>query len=91
MWDNFHKFYAEDEFDDDGLLVYQPPTLDEVWLDETEFREKKKWLCKQHDRGVEKLKAVERNIINRVPEGGNPNLPHAVASHCPFKHYRSCT
>ena len=49
--------------------MYQPPPLTEVWLDETEHREKKKQLCKQHGYGVEKMKAVERNIVDRVPEG----------------------
>eukprot|EP00804_Cyclotella_cryptica_P001119 CCRYP_008393-RA/>CCRYP_008393-RA protein AED:0.39 eAED:0.39 QI:0/0/0/1/0/0/2/0/218 len=28
--------YAEDEFDSVGNLVYRPPPLDEVWLDESE-------------------------------------------------------
>jgi hypothetical protein len=24
--------YAKQEFDDDGMLIYTPPPLDEVWL-----------------------------------------------------------
>ena len=31
--------FAEDEFDADGLLLYRPPPLDEVWLDESERRD----------------------------------------------------
>ena len=31
--------YAEDEFDSDGNLVYHPPPLDEVWLNESERRD----------------------------------------------------
>jgi hypothetical protein len=31
--------YAEDEFDSDGNLVYCPPPLDEVWLDESDRRD----------------------------------------------------
>ena len=41
-WDNARELYAEDEFDDDRVAVYQPPPLNEVWLDETEHCEKKK-------------------------------------------------
>ena len=32
------KIYAEEEYDDDGLLVYMPPPLDEVWLSEGDQR-----------------------------------------------------
>ena len=28
--------YVEVEYDEDGLLIYQPPPLDEVWLSEPE-------------------------------------------------------
>ena len=41
LWDNNRELYALDEFDDDGLLVYQPPPFHDVWLDEEERREKK--------------------------------------------------
>ena len=41
LWDNNRELYALDKFDDDGLLVYQPPPLYDVWLDEEERREKK--------------------------------------------------
>ena len=26
------EYYVEDEFDDDGMLIYWPLPLDEVWL-----------------------------------------------------------
>ena len=28
------ELYVEDEFDSDGVLIYKPPPLHEVWLDE---------------------------------------------------------
>lgn len=28
--------YAEEEYDNDGMLIYRPPPLDEVWLSEPE-------------------------------------------------------
>jgi len=33
--------YAKDEFDADGTLIYRPPPLDEVWLDESERRDRR--------------------------------------------------
>ena len=49
LWDNDRELYAEDEFDDDRVVVYQLPPINEVWLDETEDCGMKKWLCKQHN------------------------------------------
>ena len=34
LWDRGKESYGEEEYDEDGLLVYQPPPLNEVWLDE---------------------------------------------------------
>jgi len=31
--------YVEEEYDRDGILVYEPPPLDEVWLSEPERRD----------------------------------------------------
>ncbi len=28
--------YVEEEYDEDGVLIYKPPPLDEVWLSEPE-------------------------------------------------------
>ena len=36
LWDNNRELYAEQEFDEEGNLIYQPPPLDEVWLSEPE-------------------------------------------------------
>ena len=33
---NSRDCYVEEEYDDDGILVYKPPPLDEVWLSEPE-------------------------------------------------------
>ena len=43
---------AEDEFSVDGVLIYSPPLLDEVWLSEPEHqdrREKMHTQCHQHE------------------------------------------
>jgi len=41
------EIYAEEEYDDDGLLVYMPPPLDEVWLSEGDRRQRRTQLDKQ--------------------------------------------
>ena len=41
LWDNNRELYVEEEFDEDGNLIYEPLPLDKVWLSEPERREKK--------------------------------------------------
>jgi hypothetical protein len=41
LWINSRELFADDEFDADGVLVYQPPPLDKVWLTEPEQRDRK--------------------------------------------------
>ena len=49
----FNRYvYVEDEFDIDGNLVYHPPPLDEVWLDEHDGRDQIDWL--HHPRAITK-------------------------------------
>ena len=60
LWDNARELYALDEFDKDGMLVYEPPPLDEVWLDEPARCDHKNHLDRQRRRVVEQDKAVEQ-------------------------------
>ena len=39
--ENNREAYAEDEFDIDGHLIYTPPLLNDVWLNEEDRREKR--------------------------------------------------
>jgi hypothetical protein len=41
------KLYVEDEFDADDVLIYKPPLLHKVWLDETGHRKGKEDLLWQ--------------------------------------------
>ncbi len=41
--------YAEEDFDSSGKLIYHPPPLDEVWLDESERRDRCERLCRKRD------------------------------------------
>ena len=71
LWDRGKESYGEEEYDEDGLLVYQPPPLNEVWLDEEDRRERKTRLRHQRNRTFEREKKIERKIVDRVPEGAN--------------------
>jgi hypothetical protein len=35
LFERNQELYVEDKFDADGMLVYKPPPLQEVWFDET--------------------------------------------------------
>jgi len=37
LWENDREIYAEDEHGPDGSLIYTPPPLDTVWLDEEAY------------------------------------------------------
>jgi transposase InsO family protein len=41
LWENDRERYSEDKYGSDGSLIYTPPPLDKVWLDE-------EGLCKCH-------------------------------------------
>ena len=53
--------YVEEEYDDDGVLIYEPPPLDEVWLSEPERRDRQDALRRQRriTRRREELKSKE--------------------------------
>ncbi len=48
LWENDRELYAEDEYGPDGLLIYTPPPLDKVWLDEEGLCERCQQLLDQH-------------------------------------------
>ncbi len=42
------ELYVKDEFDADGMLVYKPPPLHKMWLDEAGRHQGKEDLLRQH-------------------------------------------
>jgi transposase InsO family protein len=54
--------FVEDEYDEDGMLVYRPPPLDEVWLSEPERRERRKFLEEQRNRTARKQIVESREV-----------------------------
>ena len=41
LFDGDRENYVEEEFDDDWVLIHEPPPLGEVWLSEPERRDRK--------------------------------------------------
>ena len=68
LWENNRDVYAEEEYDDDGMLIYQPPPLNEVWLDEPERREKEHRLLNCNTKTQFHHQPLSRNIhLNAMP------------------------
>ena len=70
LFDGDRENYVKEEFDDDGVLIYEPPPLDEVWLSEPEQRDRKDAL-QRHRRVTqrrEKLRSKEvKQKLKRDP------------------------
>ena len=47
MFDGDRENYVEEEYDNDGVLIYEPSPLDEVWLSEPERRDRQDALRRQ--------------------------------------------
>jgi hypothetical protein len=54
------ELYVEDEFDNDGLLVYKPPPLHDVWLDEAGCRQGKENLLRQRRQNEDLMRSQKR-------------------------------
>ena len=63
--------YAKDEFDSSGNLIYHPPPLDKVWLDESERRDQRRRLC--HQRGITEEREYSKWL--HVPVSTSPLEP----------------
>jgi hypothetical protein len=68
LFDFNRDVYAKDEFDSSGNIVYHPPPLDEVWLDESEQRDHRVQLHCQKEITEER----ERSKRLRIPAPTSP-------------------
>ena len=61
LFDSERENYVEEEYDSDGVLIYEPPPLDEVWLSEPERRDCQDalWRQRQITRRREELRSKE--------------------------------
>ena len=64
--------YVEDEYDEDGILIYRPPPLDEVWLSEPERRTRRKALEEQQDRASCQRVVESREVKKRLQRSKEP-------------------
>ena len=62
LFESGRELYAEDEFDDDGILIYQPPPLDDIWLTHGERIERRAKLESQRLRSSAREKAAKARI-----------------------------
>jgi hypothetical protein len=72
-------FVKDEEYDDDGILVYKPPPLDEVWLLEPERHERWHKLDKQHKRAAWQRAAESQEVKKRLKRS-KPSLPDLAES-----------
>ena len=73
LWDSNRELFAEAEYDDDGMLVYEPPPLDDVWLTEDERVEAKQRRHKQRERRTKVEKEIEKQIVDKTPHDFSPS------------------
>ena len=64
LWGNSCEVCADENFDEDGMLVYQPPPLHKAWLDKEERNESKNRFCWKCDQKIDKEKDVKRKIVD---------------------------
>jgi hypothetical protein len=60
LFNRNRKLYVEDEFDADNILIYKPPPLHEVWLNETGRRQGKEDLLRQRRQNEDLMRAQRR-------------------------------
>ena len=75
------KLYVEDEFDADDVLIYKPPPLHEVWLNETGRCQGKEVLLRQHPWNEDLMRARCGETCERA--GPTPCLPTPVTDDVP--------
>ena len=63
LFDSSRYWYAEEEFDSNGQLIYRPPPLADLWLDERGRRERKDKHGKQRLRQEQRMQ-VKSNYVS---------------------------
>lgn len=78
LWETDREIYAEDEYGPDGTLIYSPPPLDEVWLDEEDRRDRRNRLTEQRRRLEHEIRTRSKAIPatpSHNPPARTPSLP----------------
>jgi hypothetical protein len=61
------ELYAEEEFNEAGNIIYQPPPLHEVWLDEAGRQQGNKDYIRQHRRNNDLMHDRIRAVQQAIP------------------------
>ena len=74
------EVYATDEYDAKDNLVYRPPPLDDVWLDEEGRRQSRNEIRRQRSRNEAQVRARDKSVREKasVPISGSPTPAAAV-------------
>ncbi len=62
LFERNRELYVKDEFDADGMLVYKPPSLHKVWLDEAGRCQGKEHLLRQRHWNEELMREQRKEI-----------------------------
>ncbi|KAL7479157.1 hypothetical protein ACHAW6_004896 [Cyclotella cf. meneghiniana] len=79
LFANNREHFVEDEYDDNGHLIYRPPPLDKVWLLELERHHRCKQLEEQHDHAA-RQQVVETQEVKKQLKRSHATLPDLVES-----------
>ncbi len=61
------ELYAEDKLDEAGNIIYRPPPLHEVWLDEAGCRQGKKDRTRQRHQNEDLMRDRNRAVTKSIP------------------------
>ena len=79
LFDSIRDWYAEEEYDPKGQLLYRPPPLADFWIDEPGRQEQKEHLGKQRQHQERRIQ--EKNRPVPVPE--QETIPHKTKDNTP--------
>ena len=74
LFDNSREVYAEEEYED-GQLVYKPPPLEEVWLDEPDRRNRHEELEQQQRRQEEREHSRNQQVLDIITANDKEDPP----------------
>lgn len=79
LFENARDFYGEIERDAGGVIIYEPPPLEDIWLSEPERREKKDIVRRRRDADRTRQQNFDREFERSILEKGfNPNAEDAL-------------
>ncbi len=75
LFDTSREVYSDIKRSEDGAIVYTPPPLDDIWLDEGKRRQKQLEVAKGHARARDRWKFEAEQAPFPVPSLQTPAIP----------------